>query len=366
MNLINPYGFIYITTNLINGKRYIGKKVFDGASRWKSYLGSGTYLTKAIKKYGRENFIRDIVDIAYSEEELNEKEKMWIENYNAVESDDFYNQIEGGETIKHLIRKNAIPIICIDNGMVFNSIAEASMWSGYSPEKIKKSFKKVHTKNYKNEDYIFRPYKEITKGQGYCIICGKIFNKNSNSQKMCKRKRCEKYRKSNSNNKSKYNKRNNKKRKVPNKYNISPCKKEQRMLRKQELMEKYKSTILDLYVNQRIPIYKIKEIINVKGIDHPTIKLFLEKWGVNIRKFNLNDKYIYYNAVFDSDGNMLNAFKYKHETREWLVSSGITETKTFTDGQLKQLIDKNKKYKGLIFKTIDEETYKKFKKEGIS
>lgn len=359
MNLVNPYGFIYITTNLINGKRYIGKKVFDGASRWKSYLGSGTYLTKAIKKYGRENFIRDIVDIAYSEEELNEKEKMWIENYNAVESDDFYNQIEGGEAIKYLIRKNAIPVICIDNGMVFNSIAEASMWSGYSPEKIKKSFKKVHTKNYKNEGYIFRPYKEITKDQGYCIICGKIFNKNSNSQK-----RCTKHMTTKKNNKTKNNKR--RKRKRPNKYNISPHRKEQKMLRKEKLIEKYKNTILDLYVNQGMPIYKIKEIINVKGIDQPTIKLFLEKWGVKIRKFNLNDKYIYYNAVFDSDGNMLNAFKYKHETREWLVSSGIAETKTFTANQLNQLIDKNKKYKGLIFKTIDEETYKKFKKEGVS
>lgn len=32
----NPYGFVYITTNLLNGKRYIGKRKFS--KNWKSYL----------------------------------------------------------------------------------------------------------------------------------------------------------------------------------------------------------------------------------------------------------------------------------------------------------------------------------------
>jgi len=68
MQIINPYGFIYITTNMINGKRYIGQKIFSG--KWKSYLGSGVVLLKAIKKYGRQNFNRNIVDIAYSFDEL--------------------------------------------------------------------------------------------------------------------------------------------------------------------------------------------------------------------------------------------------------------------------------------------------------
>lgn len=67
-----PYGFVYITTNLINGKRYIGKRKFS--DNWKSYLGSGIRLKEAIKKYGRNNFVKVIVDVGYSDEELSEKE----------------------------------------------------------------------------------------------------------------------------------------------------------------------------------------------------------------------------------------------------------------------------------------------------
>ena len=93
----NLYGFIYITTNLINGKRYIGQRKFSNChGGWQHYLGSGMLLKKAIKKYNREKFKRDIIDIAYSEEELNQKEIQWIKQFNAAESDNFYNIVEGG------------------------------------------------------------------------------------------------------------------------------------------------------------------------------------------------------------------------------------------------------------------------------
>ena len=67
-----PFGFIYITTNLINGKRYIGQRKFSDG--WTTYLGSGKRFKQALKKYGRKNFVRSIVDIGYSREELNTKE----------------------------------------------------------------------------------------------------------------------------------------------------------------------------------------------------------------------------------------------------------------------------------------------------
>ena len=48
---------VYETTNLINGKYYIGVHRKNG----KNYLGSGKILIYAIKKYGRDNFMREIL-----------------------------------------------------------------------------------------------------------------------------------------------------------------------------------------------------------------------------------------------------------------------------------------------------------------
>ena len=50
------YGFIYITTNHINGKRYIGQKKYDKNGNWKKYLGSGVHLKRAIKNMERNIF----------------------------------------------------------------------------------------------------------------------------------------------------------------------------------------------------------------------------------------------------------------------------------------------------------------------
>ena len=85
--------FIYITTNLINGKQYIGQH--QGYSNDK-YLGSGVNLIKAIKKYGKENFKREILEFC-KKEELDLKEQYWIKYYNAYENENFYNLSKGGQ-----------------------------------------------------------------------------------------------------------------------------------------------------------------------------------------------------------------------------------------------------------------------------
>lgn len=85
--------FVYITTNKINGKRYIGK---HKGSPNDNYLGSGKRLILAIKKYGKENFERKIVYRAKSNDELDFAEKLFIRAFNAYKSPLFYNIHEGG------------------------------------------------------------------------------------------------------------------------------------------------------------------------------------------------------------------------------------------------------------------------------
>ena len=94
---MKPYGFIYITTNNINNKKYIGKRKIKNNQGDTKYLGSGELLLKAIKRYGRDNFTREIIDYAYTEEELNEKERCHIAKHNATKSPMFYNIHQGGD-----------------------------------------------------------------------------------------------------------------------------------------------------------------------------------------------------------------------------------------------------------------------------
>lgn len=63
------YGFVYMTTNLINGKRYIGQRKYYG--KHQDYLGSGHLLRRAVEKYGKENFSRVILEECSSREQLN-------------------------------------------------------------------------------------------------------------------------------------------------------------------------------------------------------------------------------------------------------------------------------------------------------
>lgn len=84
--------FIYKTTCLINGKIYIGQTVKDDPK----YLGSGFKIMKAIKKYGRENFIKEIIQTCESPEQLNEMEIYWIKELNSTNDEIGYNIGFGG------------------------------------------------------------------------------------------------------------------------------------------------------------------------------------------------------------------------------------------------------------------------------
>lgn len=90
------YGYIYETTNLVNGKKYIGKHKSDKFDN--QYLGSGIALKKSVQKYGKQNFSVKILEIIKSnQKELDEKEKEWIVKYNAVKDKMYYNRSYGGE-----------------------------------------------------------------------------------------------------------------------------------------------------------------------------------------------------------------------------------------------------------------------------
>lgn len=88
------YGYIYKTTNLINGKIYIGQHKYGKND--KRYIGGGTLLKKSIEKYGKNNFKCEIIEELDSLKELNEREIYWISFYNSTDKNIGYNIERGG------------------------------------------------------------------------------------------------------------------------------------------------------------------------------------------------------------------------------------------------------------------------------
>lgn len=89
---------VYITQNLVNGKLYIGKDTKNNPR----YLGSGALLNKAIRKYGRENFKKTILQYCSCSEELEFVELFYIRIFNVVLDNIYYNILDsstGGDSL---------------------------------------------------------------------------------------------------------------------------------------------------------------------------------------------------------------------------------------------------------------------------
>jgi hypothetical protein len=77
---------VYLTTNLINNKKYIGSHY----SSTDDYLGSGVLISKAIKKYGKKNFSK-IILWEGCETERYFIEQNFCEKFNVKDDKTFYN-----------------------------------------------------------------------------------------------------------------------------------------------------------------------------------------------------------------------------------------------------------------------------------
>ena len=86
--------YIYKTTNLINGKIYIGKRSHDNPEKDK-YLGSGNVLKQAISKYGKQNFKKEILEIFLTEEQAYQKQSQLV-TMQFIQRNDTYNICPGG------------------------------------------------------------------------------------------------------------------------------------------------------------------------------------------------------------------------------------------------------------------------------
>jgi len=108
-------GYIYKITNKINNKIYIGYTTQKLNVRYSQHLTSAfrkkskTAISSAIRKYGKDNFILDIIEKTnVCKKELLELEVKYIEQYNSNNKLIGYNLTKGGESSSYIRTKETI------------------------------------------------------------------------------------------------------------------------------------------------------------------------------------------------------------------------------------------------------------------
>ena len=88
---------IYRYRNKINGKGYTGQTCRDISIRDKEHLtgGGSKALKRAMAKYGKENFVREVIEDGILPELLNEREIYWIAHFEDFKNG--YNMTIGGD-----------------------------------------------------------------------------------------------------------------------------------------------------------------------------------------------------------------------------------------------------------------------------
>jgi hypothetical protein len=102
----DAYGYVYLITNTITGKKYIGKKLFwfkktkmvkgkkkrlKVESDWKDYWSSSDEVKKDVQSLGESNFIREILHICPNKGSCNYLEAREQMDRRVLETDEYYN-----------------------------------------------------------------------------------------------------------------------------------------------------------------------------------------------------------------------------------------------------------------------------------
>lgn len=115
---------IYKITNLLNNKVYIGQTKNSLSKRFSEHCSEKSCCIKlrnAIQKYGKNNFIINVIDNANTKDEADIKERYWISKLDARNDNFGYNILDGGHNPTSTQKKK---VICLETREVFESASE--------------------------------------------------------------------------------------------------------------------------------------------------------------------------------------------------------------------------------------------------
>lgn len=154
-------GCIYMYTNKINGKKYIGQTIGSLKKRHSQHICQNeTYFDRALNKYGAENFELEIIeDNIFDENELNDKEIYYINKFDTFNNG--YNMTRGGNNGTKFNEEDRDKIINLikNTSMSFKEIGEKTGYTIYTISSINQG----ETLPLENEDYPIRTQRNTQK-----------------------------------------------------------------------------------------------------------------------------------------------------------------------------------------------------------
>jgi hypothetical protein len=150
------YGIIYMATNLINGKKYIGqtqKTLKQRKNRHYIRKNDGGFFHNALLKYSKENWKWEQIDIANNQEELDEKEKYWIRFYDTFNNKNKgYNLTSGGEHNKSYSDETRKKISIGNKGKIVSKESKEKMSIARKGKKFTEEHKQKLSESHKGEN----------------------------------------------------------------------------------------------------------------------------------------------------------------------------------------------------------------------
>jgi group I intron endonuclease len=125
--------YVYITTNIINGKQYVGDRSCLCDPNEDKYLGSGRpYFKNALREYGKENFKKKILELLPTRIDAFNAQEKYIQKYNTLVPNGYNISPKGGHNVINSMSKETRNKISVKKKELFKDKMKHPMFhKGY-------------------------------------------------------------------------------------------------------------------------------------------------------------------------------------------------------------------------------------------
>ena len=167
---MKKFNYTYVTTNLVNGKKYVGDHSTNNLED--GYIGSGNLFVQKVNEYGKENFSKEILEFFSTKQEAFTAQEKYIKKYKSSVRENGYNiSPKGGHNIGGCFSEETLEKL---------RIGSSKPKSKEHKERIKEGIKKaIKEGRYKRPDWTGREHSNESKQKMSKSHIGKKMSKES-------------------------------------------------------------------------------------------------------------------------------------------------------------------------------------------